>query len=117
MIPKTGPTAAATEDTVHAIRDRVAGVQGADIALTGVTAVGIDVSEKLAAALPVYLLLVVGLSVLLLMLVFRSVPASLPKAALVDSCSPSVPRSASPSRSSRKGICRSWSASTPPGRW
>ncbi|MFD6798706.1 MMPL family transporter [Streptomyces cyaneofuscatus] len=81
VIPKTGPTAAATEDTVHAIRDRVAGVQGADIALTGVTAVGIDVSEKLAAALPVYLLLVVGLSVLLLMLVFRSVLVPL-KAAL-----------------------------------
>ncbi|GAB3364360.1 hypothetical protein GCM10027452_27630 [Micromonospora halotolerans] len=41
--------------------------------LTGVTAIGIDVSEKLSDALPVYLLLVVGLSVLLLMLVFRSI--------------------------------------------
>ncbi|MEW2066769.1 MMPL family transporter [Streptomyces sp. NPDC007346] len=81
VIPTTGPTAAATEDTVNEIRDRVAGVAGADIALTGVTAVGIDVSEKLAAALPVYLLLVVGLSVLLLMLVFRSVLVPL-KAAL-----------------------------------
>ena len=40
--------------------------------LTGRTAIGIDVSEKLSDALPVYLLLVVGLSVLLLMLVFRS---------------------------------------------
>ncbi|MFF2731011.1 MMPL family transporter [Streptomyces sp. NPDC058008] len=72
VIPETGPTDAATEDTVHEIRDRVAGVQGAAISLTGATAVGIDVSEKLAGALPVYLLLVVGLSVLLLMLVFRS---------------------------------------------
>jgi RND superfamily putative drug exporter len=48
-------------------------VDGADIALTGQTAIGIDVSEKLADALPLYLLLVVGLSVLLLALVFRSV--------------------------------------------
>ncbi|MEV8225894.1 MMPL family transporter [Streptomyces sp. NPDC079167] len=81
VIPETGPTAAATEDTVHEIRDRVADVGGAAVSLTGATAVGIDVSEKLADALPVYLLLVVGLSVLLLMLVFRSVLVPL-KAAL-----------------------------------
>ncbi|MFJ8859267.1 MMPL family transporter [Streptomyces sp. NPDC102451] len=81
VIPETGPTAAATEDTVNEIRDRVADVEGATVSLTGATAVGIDVSEKLAAALPVYLLLVVGLSVLLLMLVFRSVLVPL-KAAL-----------------------------------
>ncbi|WP_405632363.1 MMPL family transporter [Streptomyces sp. NBC_01174] len=81
VIPETGPTAAATEDTVNEIRDRVADVGGATVSLTGATAVGIDVSEKLAAALPVYLLLVVGLSVLLLMLVFRSVLVPL-KAAL-----------------------------------
>ncbi|GAA3343605.1 MMPL family transporter [Amorphoplanes nipponensis] len=73
VLPRTGPTDAATEDLVHEVRDRVAGVSGADVALTGQTAVGIDVSEKLSDAMPVYLLLVVGLSVLLLMLVFRSV--------------------------------------------
>ncbi|WP_405691539.1 MMPL family transporter [Streptomyces sp. NBC_01185] len=81
VIPETGPTDAATEDTVNGIRDRVESVTGASVALTGATAVGIDVSEKLAGALPVYLLLVVGLSVLLLMLVFRSVLVPL-KAAL-----------------------------------
>ncbi|GAA4190374.1 MMPL family transporter [Microbispora amethystogenes] len=73
IIPKAGPTAAATEDAVHAIRAKVAGIGGAEIAVTGATAVGIDVSDKLADAMPVYLLLVVGLSVLLLMLVFRSI--------------------------------------------
>ncbi|MFC5959409.1 MMPL family transporter [Streptomyces pratens] len=81
IIPEAGPTAAVTEDAVHDIRDRVADIEGADIALTGATALGIDVSEKLADALPVYLLLVVGLSILLLMLVFRSVLVPL-KAAL-----------------------------------
>ncbi|MGD9485062.1 MMPL family transporter [Streptomyces sp. TRM70308] len=81
VIPTTGPTDAATEDTVHAVRDNVEGVEGADVALTGATALGIDVSEQLADALPPYLLLVVGLSVLLLMLVFRSVLVPL-KAAL-----------------------------------
>ncbi|MGW7290983.1 MMPL family transporter [Streptomyces xiamenensis] len=81
VIPEAGPTDTVTEDAVHAIRDQVGGIEGADIALTGVTALGIDVSEKLADAMPIYLLLVVGLSILLLMLVFRSVLVPL-KAAL-----------------------------------
>ncbi|MEO3771937.1 MMPL family transporter [Micromonospora sp. B9E7] len=72
VVPKTGPTDEATETLVHDIRDSVSGIRDADVLLTGVTAIGIDVSEKLSDALPVYLLLVVGLSVLLLMLVFRS---------------------------------------------
>ncbi|WP_326825442.1 MMPL family transporter [Streptosporangium sp. NBC_01756] len=72
IVPKTGPTDAATEQTVHSIRERLADIDGATVALTGATAVGIDVSAKLADAMPVYLLLVVGLSILLLMLVFRS---------------------------------------------
>ncbi|WP_381795939.1 MMPL family transporter [Streptomyces niveus] len=78
VIPKAGPTDEATEAVVQAVRDRVAdigdfpGAAGADVALSGTTAVGIDVSEKVADAMLVYLLLVVGLSILLLMLVFRS---------------------------------------------
>lgn len=73
VIPTTGPTDKATETLVHDVRAIAHGIDGADISLTGQTAIGIDVSEKLADVLPVYLLLVVGLSVLLLALVFRSV--------------------------------------------
>ncbi|ROO63391.1 RND superfamily putative drug exporter [Micromonospora sp. Llam0] len=80
VIPATGPTEAETEELVERIRVEIAelGLAPDDdgpaaIALTGVTAVGIDVSDKLADAMPVYLLLVVGLSILLLMLVFRSI--------------------------------------------
>ncbi|MGA5299406.1 MMPL family transporter [Nucisporomicrobium flavum] len=73
IIPKTGPTDAATETLVNTVREKTRGLNGADVALTGQTAVGIDVSEKLSDAMPVYLLLVVGLSVLLLMVVFRSI--------------------------------------------
>ncbi|RIV32690.1 MMPL family transporter [Micromonospora radicis] len=72
VIPQTGPTDPATETMVHDIRTAVADVPGADVLLTGVTAIGIDISEKLSDAMPVYLALVVGLSILLLMLVFRS---------------------------------------------
>ncbi|MFI0796218.1 MMPL family transporter [Micromonospora rubida] len=73
VIPMSGPTDEATENLVHDIRRQVSDVNGAEVLLTGVTAIGIDVSEKLSDALPVYLVLVVGLSILLLMLVFRSI--------------------------------------------
>lgn len=73
VIPTTGPTDEATETLVHDIRAVAGRVNGANIALTGQTAIGVDVSEKLANVLPTYLLLVVGLSVLLLALVFRSI--------------------------------------------
>ncbi|TDB73989.1 MMPL family transporter [Micromonospora sp. KC723] len=73
VIPRTGPTDEATETLVHDIRGKVGSIGGAQVLLTGATAIGIDVSEKLTDALPVYLLLVVGLSILLLMLVFRSI--------------------------------------------
>src|SRR5665811_2580933 len=70
-----------TADLVHAIRHRVAGVSSGTVSVTGLTAVGIDVSQKLNHALPIYLLLVIGLSFVLLMLMFRSILVPL-KAAL-----------------------------------
>ena len=76
VVPESGPSEEATFDLVRDVREDLTAVadrSGAEISLTGVTAVGVDVSEKLAAALPVYLLVVVGLSFVLLMIVFRSV--------------------------------------------
>ncbi len=78
VIPADGPSSERTQDLVDEIRSSVQPLvaeagPGADVAVTGSTAVGIDVSEKLSSALPVYLLLVVGLSFLLLIVVFRSV--------------------------------------------
>ncbi|MGA3487187.1 MMPL family transporter [Micromonosporaceae bacterium DT55] len=73
IIPGTSPTDEATENLVHTIREKAAAVDSADILLTGATAFGIDVSESLSDAMPIYLILVVGLSILLLMLVFRSI--------------------------------------------
>ena len=72
VIPGEGPTSESTEQLVRDLR-------GLDI--DGVTSLGvagnasgnIDVSEKLAAALPLYLLVVVGLSLIILIFVFRSI--------------------------------------------
>ena len=72
VIPTSGPSDTATEDLVHAIRQLDGTVPGADIGVTGLTAVNIDVSTKLGDSLIPYLAVVVGLAFVLLMLVFRS---------------------------------------------
>jgi len=72
VVPESGPTSAATEQLVADLRDQLAGVDGLDTYVTGQTAVSVDVAESLDAALPVYLVLVVGLALVLLVLVFRS---------------------------------------------
>ncbi|WP_199430166.1 MMPL family transporter [Qaidamihabitans albus] len=75
VIPASGPSSQATEDLVNAIRDdagQLRGETGADVAVTGQTAMNIDVSQKMADALLPYLALIVGLAFILLTLVFRS---------------------------------------------
>ncbi|GII59615.1 membrane protein [Planotetraspora thailandica] len=76
VIPATGPRDQATDDLVADIRHQKAALHaetGAQVSVTGQTAVNIDVSNKINAATMPYLGLVVGLAFLLLMLVFRSV--------------------------------------------
>ncbi|MGA5120624.1 MMPL family transporter [Streptomyces pseudogriseolus] len=84
VIPDAKPSSAATEDLVHDIRAAGADIKdgtGADVLVTGATAMNIDVSQKLNDALVPYLVLVVGLAFLLLIVVFRSILVPL-KAAL-----------------------------------
>ncbi|MFT0661992.1 MMPL family transporter [Rhodococcus erythropolis] len=76
VIPTTGPTDEATEKLVTTIRSRsdtFAASYNLDVAVTGITAMGIDVSDKLSDVLPIYLAVVVGLSLIILLLVFRSI--------------------------------------------
>ncbi|QSB04047.1 MMPL family transporter [Natronoglycomyces albus] len=72
VIPEHGPASAETTQLVHDIRAELAGFSGADWAVSGPTAIDIDISETLADALPFYLALIVGLSLILLLMVFRS---------------------------------------------
>ncbi|WP_406354412.1 MMPL family transporter [Streptomyces sp. NBC_01635] len=84
VVPDSKPSSVATEDLVHDIRDAGTGLKadtGADVLVTGATAMNIDVSQKLNDALVPYLTLVVGLAFLLLIVVFRSILVPL-KAAL-----------------------------------
>jgi len=75
-VPTTGPTDERTEQLVESLRDARPAVerdQGVSYEITGTTALDIDMAQKTQSALVPYVALVVGLAVLLLMVVFRSV--------------------------------------------
>ncbi|MET0765697.1 MAG: MMPL family transporter [Blastococcus sp.] len=76
VIPESGPQDEATNALVTDLRDLAPDLEartGADLAVTGQTAVAVDVSDKLADALLPFALVVVGLALVLLLLVFRSI--------------------------------------------
>ncbi|WP_432946088.1 MMPL family transporter [Kribbella sp. CA-253562] len=75
VIPASDPASEQTADLVGDLRDSLKPLSqnGADVSITGNTAIGVDVSQKLTDALPTYLLVVIGLSFLLLLLAFRSI--------------------------------------------
>jgi RND superfamily putative drug exporter len=75
VVPASAPSAATTATLVTSIRDQATAIShatGASVAVTGTTAIDVDVSARLSAALLPFAGIVVGLSLLLLMLVFRS---------------------------------------------
>ena len=76
VIPSGGPDSVATKNLVAEIRsmhDYFLEEYDVDLSVTGFTAVGIDISDKLGAALLPFGLIVVGLSLVLLTMVFRSI--------------------------------------------
>ncbi|MFC7842817.1 MMPL family transporter [Streptomyces sp. NPDC057382] len=84
VVPATAPTDERTEDLVTSIRGErpdLESATGATFEVTGTTAMNIDISDKVQSALVPYLILVVGLAVVLLLVVFRSLLVPL-KAAL-----------------------------------
>jgi len=76
VAPTTAPDAQETKQLVAELRELGQQIEmeyDTPLAVTGVTAVGIDISTRLTGALVPFGLIVVGLSVVLLMAVFRSV--------------------------------------------
>ncbi|WP_040424927.1 MMPL family transporter [Corynebacterium pseudogenitalium] len=76
VTPETAPTDAATVNVAHALRSATSEIEdatGTDIGLTGLTAVQLDITERLEEAMAPYLAIVVGLAIVLLLLVFRSI--------------------------------------------
>ncbi|ROR73386.1 MMPL family transporter [Bogoriella caseilytica] len=76
VVPSGGPEALETEELVRdirALRPQIAEDYGVDIAVTGFTAITIDVSEQLGDAMLPFGIAVVGLCLILMMMIFRSV--------------------------------------------
>ncbi|NEA23737.1 MMPL family transporter [Actinomadura bangladeshensis] len=85
--PATAPQDEATTDLVHELRDEVlpslSARTGVDYLVGGPTAATQDFSDAVSARMPLFVAVVVGLSALLLMVVFRSVLIPV-KAALLN---------------------------------
>jgi uncharacterized membrane protein YdfJ with MMPL/SSD domain len=76
VTPASSPASESTKDLVARLRDKADDIEaksGIHAYVTGTTALNIDTADTLAAALPKYIAVVMGLAVILLMLVFRSI--------------------------------------------
>lgn len=73
--PTTGPDSPATEQLVTDLREQTIVTSGGDITLgvAGNASANIDITQKIANALPLYLAVVIGLSLIILIIVFRSI--------------------------------------------
>ncbi|WJY73784.1 MMPL family transporter [Corynebacterium auriscanis] len=75
VTPNGGPIDERTVQLIHGLRSQqtlIEAATGADMGITGFTPIQQDVTDKLEDAMPIYLGLVVGLALLLLLMVFRS---------------------------------------------
>jgi RND superfamily putative drug exporter len=75
VVPETGPDSVRTDRLVRDIRAAAPELRettGARVAVTGTTAVNIDVSNRLSDSLLPFIAIVIGLSLILLTMVFRS---------------------------------------------
>lgn len=76
IVPTSGPASEetrATVDDIRSVADRLEREHDISVGLTGQTIANIEISDRLAGALPGYLAVVVGMSLVILLLVFRSV--------------------------------------------
>jgi putative drug exporter of the RND superfamily len=76
VTPTTSPASDETKDLVNLLRSKADDIReqtGIQAYVTGTTALNIDTADTLAAALPRYVAVVVGLALILLMVVFRSI--------------------------------------------
>ncbi|ABS04011.1 putative membrane transport protein [Kineococcus radiotolerans SRS30216 = ATCC BAA-149] len=73
VVPTTGPLDERTRELVLDLREHAADVPGVRLSVTGATALGLDSDQQLRDALATYLVVVVGLALLLLIVMFRSI--------------------------------------------
>ena len=89
VVPETPPQAQATRALVHRLREQGAPAAaaafggGVSIYFSGITAISEDITSQMMERLPIFFGVVIGVSILLLMMAFRSIVVPL-KAALMN---------------------------------
>ncbi|GAA1077605.1 tRNA-guanine transglycosylase [Tsukamurella strandjordii] len=76
IVPASGPSTKQTADLLAEVRDHADAIgtaTGTYVGIGGAAAINADFSDALTSKLPLYLIVVVGLAIILLMIVFRSV--------------------------------------------
>jgi len=73
VVPDTGPTSAETEQLIDALRNADPPAGAATLGVAGSASAAMDISAKLADALPLYLAIIVVIAIILLIVVFRSI--------------------------------------------
>lgn len=76
LTPRTGPTDHATTRLLESLRSQQQAIEdatGVRMGVTGLTPIMQDITSQLEKAMPIYLLVVVGLAIVLLLIVFRSI--------------------------------------------
>ncbi|MFK0297157.1 MMPL family transporter [Streptomyces sp. NPDC090442] len=76
LVPQDGPNDEGTKKLATTVRTQSRSLNeahGVTLGITGFTALAIDVSDRLTDVLPLYMVTVLGLSLIVLLLVFRSV--------------------------------------------
>ncbi|CAN5347049.1 MMPL family transporter [soil metagenome] len=73
VVPKEGPSSQSTEQLVRDLRSISPLVGNVSLGVAGSASGNIDVSAKLADSLPLYLAVVIGLSLIIMIFVFRSI--------------------------------------------
>ncbi|AAK81361.1 RND superfamily putative drug exporter/membrane protein YdfJ [Clostridium acetobutylicum] len=76
LVPKSGPNDKETKELVKAINEKSENIRKykkVDLMETGATAVNIDTDVTLSKVMPKFILVIVGLAIILMVLVFRSI--------------------------------------------
>ena len=118
MIATTAPSAAATADLVGHLRDTVipaSSSQGLTAYVGGSTASNVDLAAEIASRLPLVIVTILVLSLLVLLVAFRSLLIPL-QAAVTNLLTAMAAFGIADGRASSGAGASAWSESTPPHR-
>ena len=111
IIPDSAPADQKTADLVSELRSMAPAFEAANgftYEVTGQTALAIDISDRLGAALPPFAVVVVGLCIVLLTIMFRSLAVPLSATVVADRVDQPTPECLDSSMTIQGGALRTY---------